>query len=146
MPNNTVAVSLIRNRTCEFDATGPPFGYARVSISTDDQDLSLQIDALEKHGVKPTFIFTDKSSAQKMTGQDYLTVWAHFPRATLMVQRLDRLGRSMPHLMTLIEDLRECGVGFRSVRDGVIDTTCAYGELNFNIFSALALFERGLIQ
>ena len=63
-----------------------------------------------------------------------------------MVWRLDRLGRSMPHLVTLIEDLRERSVGFRSVCDGVIDTTCASGELIFNIFSALAQFERRLIQ
>ena len=64
----------------------------------------------------------------------------------LLVWRLDRLGRSMRHLVTLIEDLRERGVGFRSIQDGMIDTTSASGELVLNIFSALAQFERRLIQ
>jgi len=64
---------------------------------------------------------------------------------TLIVWRLDRLGRSMRHLVTLIEDLRGRGIGFRSINDGVIDTTSASGELVFNIFSALAQFERRLI-
>ncbi len=60
--------------------------------------------------------------------------------------RLDRLGRSMRHLVTMIEDLKDRGVGFRSICDGFIDTTSASGELIFNIFSALAQFERRLIQ
>ena len=64
----------------------------------------------------------------------------------LVVWRLDRLGRSMRHLITLVEDLRSCGVGFRSLNEGAIDTTSASGELIFNIFSALAQFERRLIQ
>ena len=65
---------------------------------------------------------------------------------TLVVWRLDRLGRSMRHLVTVIGDLREQGVGFRSISDGMIDTTSASGELVFHIFSALAQFERRLIQ
>jgi len=64
----------------------------------------------------------------------------------LVVWRLDRLGRSMRHLITLVEDLRERGIGFRSLNEGAIDTTTASGELIFNIFSALAQFERRLIQ
>ncbi len=65
---------------------------------------------------------------------------------TLVVWRLDRLGRSMRHLITLVEDLRTKGIGFRSINEGAIDTTCASGGLIFNIFSALAQFERRLIQ
>jgi DNA invertase Pin-like site-specific DNA recombinase len=65
---------------------------------------------------------------------------------TLVVWRLDRLGRSMHHLVELIEVLRNRGVGFRSVSDGLIDTTSPSGELIFHIFSALAQFERRLIQ
>src|SRR6185295_17822874 len=65
---------------------------------------------------------------------------------TLVVWRLDRLGRSMHHLVELIEELRNREVGFRSVSDGFIDTTSASGELIFHIFSALAQFERRLIQ
>lgn len=64
----------------------------------------------------------------------------------LLVWRLDRLGRSMPHLVRVIETLREGGVGFRSICDGIIDTTTASGELIFNMFSALAQFEQRLIQ
>ncbi len=70
-----------------------------------------------------------------LQGGDVLVVW-----------RLDRLGRSMQHLISLVEDLRSCGVGFRSLNEGAIDTTSASGELIFNIFSALAQFERRLIQ
>jgi DNA invertase Pin-like site-specific DNA recombinase len=121
------------------------FGYARVS--TDDQDLSLQLDALQQHGIPKTAIFMDKVSGAKterpgltkclesLTSGDILVVW-----------RLDRLGRSMRHLITLVEDLRSKGIGFRSLNEGAIDTTCASGELIFNIFSALAQFERRLIQ
>ena len=64
----------------------------------------------------------------------------------LLVWRLDRLGRSMIHLVELVEQLRERGVGFRSLCDGAVDTTTASGELVFHIFSALAQFERRLIQ
>jgi len=65
---------------------------------------------------------------------------------TLVVWRLDRLGRSMRHLITLVEDLRNKGIGFGSISEGAIDTTSASGELIFNIFSALAQFERRLIR
>ena len=65
---------------------------------------------------------------------------------TLVVWRLDRLGRSMSHLINLIEQLIQQGVGFKSIQDGAIDTTTASGELMFNVFSALAQFERRLIQ
>ncbi len=124
---------------------GRILGYARVS--TDDQDLSLQIDALEKHGIAKSLIFMDKLSGARsdrpgldkcldaLQSGDVLVVW-----------RLDRLGRSMCHLISLVEDLRSRGIGFRSLNEGAIDTTSASGELIFNIFSALAQFERRLIQ
>jgi DNA invertase Pin-like site-specific DNA recombinase len=64
----------------------------------------------------------------------------------LVVWRLDRLGRSMVHLVSLIESLKELKVGFRSLCDGAIDTTTASGELVFNIFSSMAQFKRRLIQ
>jgi DNA invertase Pin-like site-specific DNA recombinase len=63
-----------------------------------------------------------------------------------MVWRLDRLGRSMAHLVTVIETVRQRQVGFRSLGDGAIDTTTASGELIFHLFSALAQFEHRLIQ
>ena len=120
-------------------------GYARVS--TDDQDLSLQIDSLVGLGVSEDLIFTDKISGAKPARPGLEKCLAQLvPGDTLLVWRLDRLGRSMPHLVQLIEELRNRGVGFRSVNDGVIDTTSASGELIFHIFSALAQFERRLIQ
>ena len=120
-------------------------GYARVS--TDDQDLSLQIDALTRHGILKPNIFMDKMSGAK-TDRPGLTRCLDMLKTgdILVVWRLDRLGRSMRHLINLVGDLRGRGVGFRSLNEGSIDTTCASGELIFNIFSALAQFERRLIQ
>lgn len=124
---------------------GRKIGYARVS--TGDQELHLQTDALLKEGCDPKFIFTDKISGakpsrpgldeclEKLSSGDVLIVW-----------RLDRLGRSMSHLVNLIESLIEKNIGFKSIQDGAIDTTTASGELMFNIFSALSQFERRLIQ
>ncbi len=120
-------------------------GYARVS--TDDQDLSLQIDALTRQGIPESAIFMDKVSGAK-TERPGLTKCLEALRSgdILVVWRLDRLGRSMRHLITLVEDLRGRGIGFCSLNEGAIDTTCASGELMFNISSALAQFERRLIQ
>jgi len=120
-------------------------GYARVS--TDDQDLALQIDSLAGLGVVRDNIFTDKVSGSKTTRPGLDACFAHLQQGdTLVVWRLDRLGRSMHHLVELIEELRNRDIGFRSVNDGFIDTTSASGELIFHIFSALAQFERRLIQ
>jgi len=120
-------------------------GYVRVS--TDDQDLSLQIDALTRIGIPKSYIFMDKLSGAK-TERPGLTKCLETLQSgdILVVWRLDRLGRSMRHLITLVEDLRSKGIGFRSLSEGAIDTTSASGELIFNIFSALAQFERRLIQ
>lgn len=124
---------------------GKIVGYARVS--TEDQELNLQRDALKHEGCTEDMIFVDKSSGSK-TQRPGLDACLNTlqPGDTLVVWRLDRLGRSMPHLVHLVEDLRTRGVGFRSICDGEIDTTTASGELVFNIFSALAQFERRLIQ
>lgn len=121
------------------------FGYARVS--TDDQDLSLQIDALTGQGIPKPAIFMDKVSGAKSERPGLTKCLQTLTRGDiLVVWRLDRLGRSMRHLITLVEDLRSKGIGFRSLNEGAIDTTSASGELIFNIFSALAQFERRLIQ
>ena len=118
-------------------------GYARVS--TSEQDLQLQLDALNETGCE--FVFRDKASGARgqRPGLD-ACVAALEPGDTLVVWRLDRLGRSMPHLVGLVEELLGRGIGFRSLQDGAIDTTTASGELMFNIFSSLAQFERRLIQ
>ena len=120
-------------------------GYARVS--TQDQDLQLQLDALEIAGCEKNKIFTDKVSGSKTDRPGLEKCLTELNEGdTLLVWRLDRLGRSMSHLIGLIEELRGRGVGFRSICDGAIDTTTASGELIFNIFSSLAQFEKRLIQ
>lgn len=120
-------------------------GYARVS--TQEQDLQLQLDALEKEDCKKEHIYTDKISGSKKERPGLDKCLAELKDGdTLLVWRLDRLGRSMSHLIGLIEELRGRGVAFRSICDGAIDTTTASGELIFNIFSSLAQFEKRLIQ
>jgi len=124
---------------------GKLIGYARVS--TNEQDVRLQLDALKKAGCREKFIFIDKASgarAKRPGLEECLKALA--PGDTLLVWRLDRLGRSMPHLVTLVEDLLKKKIAFKSICDGSIDTTTASGELVFNIFSSLAQFERKLIQ
>lgn len=124
---------------------GKLVGYARVS--TEDQDLTLQIDALRQYGVDKKYLFQDKisGSKEKRPGLDKALSCLE-DGDTLIVWRLDRLGRSMPHLIGMINDFSERGVGFKSIQDGAIDTTTASGELIFNIFSSLAQFERKLTQ
>jgi DNA invertase Pin-like site-specific DNA recombinase len=120
-------------------------GYAR--ISTNEQELNLQIDALLAAGCATELIFSDKISGIKSVRPGLDKTLAELSSGdTLVVWRLDRLGRSMSHLINLIESLLEKNIGFKSIQDGAIDTTTASGELMFNIFSALAQFERRLIQ
>lgn len=120
-------------------------GYARVS--TEGQDLAMQIDALQKYGVAKELIFIDKASGAKHQRPGLDACLKELGDGdVLLVWRLDRLGRSVRHLVTLIDQLRDRNVGFRSVCDGAIDTTTPSGELIFHVFSALAQFERRLIQ
>ena len=105
---------------------GRYIGYARVS--TTDQNLALQTKELKAAGCKS--IFTDKVSGAKSDrpGLDDCLKTLR-PGDTLVVWRLDRLGRSMQHLVSVISDLKQKGIGFRSLRDGAIDTTTASGEI-----------------
>ncbi len=118
------------------------YGYARVS--TDEQNLNLQLDALEAAGCEK--IFRDEGitgaalnrpgldeALSNLKAGDILTVW-----------KLDRLGRSLPHLIAVIDALQSKGAGFKSLSES-IDTTTAGGKLIFHIFGALAEFERSLI-
>lgn len=120
-------------------------GYARVS--KNEQNLNLQTDALEAAGCDRDVMFVDNiSGAQsKRPGLDACLEQLR-QGDVLVVWRLDRLGRSITHLITLVEELKKKGIGFRSISEGVIDTTSSSGELVFTIFSALAQFERRLIQ
>lgn len=117
-------------------------GYARVS--THDQNLALQIDALKKAGCNK--IFRDKISGSK-TERPGLKAALDFVRDgdTLLVWRLDRLGRSLKHLIETVNQLEERRIGFRSLQEA-IDTTTSGGRLIFQIFGALAEFERNLIR
>jgi len=117
-------------------------GYARVS--TGDQTLDLQTDALTSTGCDQ--IFTDMTSGAKAhrPGLDEAIKYVR-PGDTLVVWRLDRLGRSLRHLIETVNDLEARGVGFRSLTES-IDTTTPGGKLIFHIFASLAEFERALIQ
>ena len=105
---------------------GHLIGYARVS--TADQDLSLQLEALRLAGCRDTWIFRDTASGAR-TARPGLEACLRTlaPGDTLVVWRLDRLGRSMVHLVTVIEELLGRQVGFRALCDGAIDTTTASG-------------------
>jgi len=128
-----------------FTNSNKIIGYARVS--TDDQNLDLQIDALVKNGCQKNHIHFDKVSGAKSERPGLKKCLSSLQEGdTLIVWRLDRLGRSMPHLVSVVEELKERGISFRSICDGAIDTTTASGELVFNLFSSLAQFERRLIQ
>jgi DNA invertase Pin-like site-specific DNA recombinase len=117
-------------------------GYERVS--TDDQNLALQHDALQAAGCEK--IFADKMSGAK-ADRPGLKEALEFARKgdTLVVWRLDRLGRSLKDLMALVEGLEQRTIGFRSLQES-IDTTSSGGKLIFHMFGALAEFERNLIQ
>src|SRR5271156_6348815 len=117
-------------------------GYARVS--TTDQDLALQLDALAKAGCAR--IFEDKASGAK-ADRPGLAAALGFVREgdTLIVWKLDRLGRSLPHLIETVNALEARGVSFRSVTES-IDTTTPGGRVVFHIFGALGQFERDLIR
>ena len=117
-------------------------GYARVS--TIEQNLNLQTDALQRIGCSK--VFTDQVSGS-VKSRPQLDQALDFIRCgdTLVVWRLDRLGRSLRHLIELVTELQEKGIGFRSLTESMDTTTCS-GKLIFHIFGALAEFERNLIR
>jgi len=118
-------------------------GYARVS--TEEQTLDLQRDALRQAGCLD--IYEEHASGARATrpelaaalracrGGDVLVVW-----------KLDRLGRSMKHLVEIVEDLQQRGIGFQVLTGGQVDTTTPHGTFAFQLFAALAEYERALIK
>ena len=123
---------------------GYSIGYARVS--TEDQNLALQLDALKAAGCGR--IFEDKASGAKSDRPGLAEAMSHLrdhQGDVLVVWRLDRLGRSLPDLVATVEGLQRRGIGFRSLKESV-DTSGAAGKLVFHLFAALAEFERDLIR
>jgi len=119
-------------------------GYARVS--TGDQNLDLQRDALMAAGCDEGKIFTDRLSGGRDDRPGLAQALEYVREGdTLVVWRLDRLGRSLSHLIETTTGLEQRGIGFKSLQEG-IDTTTSGGKLVFHIFGALAEFERSLIR
>jgi DNA invertase Pin-like site-specific DNA recombinase len=118
-------------------------GYARVS--TAEQDLALQLDALGAADVAR--VFEDRGVSGARVERPGLTQALRYLREgdTLVVWKLDRLGRSMSHLLQTVTELEGRGVGFRSLTEA-IDTTTPTGRLVFHVFGALGQFERDLIK
>jgi DNA invertase Pin-like site-specific DNA recombinase len=129
-------------RRGEIHGPGYKIGYARVS--TLDQNLAFQQDALNEAGCDKIFI---EQMSGVVTDRPALREALDYARRgdTLIVWKLDRLARSMKQLIETIESLRLRGIGFRSLTEA-IDTTTAQGVLVFHMFSALAEFERALIR
>jgi DNA invertase Pin-like site-specific DNA recombinase len=117
-------------------------GYARVS--TDDQDTRMQSDALKRAGCEK--IFEERASGSRTDRPELGKALAHGRKGdVVVVWKLDRLGRSLPHLIDTVHDLEERKIGFRSLTDN-IDTTTASGRMFFHMMGALAQFERDLIR
>lgn len=127
---------------------GELIGYARVSKADGSQVVDLQCDALVAAGVRPDMIYEDHVTGSR----DDRPGLEHCLKAlrtgdTLIVWKLDRLGRDHRHLVNTVDDLARRGVGFRVLSGhGAIDTTNAQGKLVFGIFATLAEFERELIR
>lgn len=117
-------------------------GYARVS--THEQDLALQLDALTKEGCEK--IFQEKASGAHRDRPELKAALSYMRKGdTLVVWKIDRLARSLKQLIETIESFQERGIGFKSLQDP-IDTSSPSGKLVFHIFAALAEFERGVIR
>lgn len=124
-------------------------GYVRVSKADGSQSTDLQYDALVAAGVDPERVYEDRASGRK-DDRPELTACLKGLRDgdTLVVWKLDRLGRDLRHLVNIVHDLTRRGIGLRVLtgQGAAIDTTTASGKLIFGIFAALAEFERELIS
>lgn len=120
-------------------------GYARVS--TTQQNLNMQIDALINAGIKEKDIYVDKLSGKNTDRPELQNCLKTLRKDdTLIVYKLDRLGRSTKDLINIVNQLKKDGIGFKVLTGIDIDTTTPSGQLIFEIFSALSSYERELIK
>jgi DNA invertase Pin-like site-specific DNA recombinase len=117
-------------------------GYARVS--TEDQKLHLQHDALSTAGCRKTFNEKVSGTGTRLPGRDELLDYAR-PGDVVVVWKLDRLGRSLRDLVEIVTALNERGIGLRSLHES-IDTTTPAGKLTFHVFAALSEFEADVLR
>ena len=118
------------------------YGYAR--ISTKDQSLNMQIDALEKYGCQQ--IYSEQATGAKADRPKWLELLSQIKNGdTLVVWKLDRMGRSLHHLIKVVNELMLRNISIISLNDP-INTTTAQGKLMFNIFASLAEFKKDLIR
>lgn len=121
-------------------------GYMRVSSVDDRQSVDLQRDALIAAGVDERHLYSDKASGARDHRPGLKACLEYLKHGdTLIVWKLDRLGRSLANLLTIITDLKDRGVAFRSLTEQM-DTTTPHGELLFSLFGALAQYERALTR
>ena len=124
-------------------------GYARVSKSDGSQNLDLQQDALKAYGVEEENIYSDYASG-KLDDRPHLQACLKALRTddTLVVWKLDRLGRNLQHLISIVDELQNRNIGFKVLtgQGADIDTNTANGRLIFSIFASLAEYERELIS
>ena len=121
-------------------------GYMRVSTDGDRQIFDLQRDALLSAGVDERHLFEDRVSGSRGERTGLAKALAFIKAGDcLVVWKLDRLGRSLPHLLSTVTYLKTRGIGFRSLTEQM-DTATPQGEFLFHVFGALAQFERSLIQ
>lgn len=127
---------------------GELVGYVRVSKTDGSQVIDLQKDALLNAGVDPRMIYEDFASGKRDDRSGlYSCLKALRSGDTLLVWKLDRLGRDLRHLVNTVDDLSRRSIGFRVLSGQTpIDTSCAQGKLMFGIFASLAEFERELIR
>jgi DNA invertase Pin-like site-specific DNA recombinase len=121
-------------------------GYARISKADGSQALDLQRDALIEAAVKPDHIYEDQASGKRDDRPGLAACLKALREGdVLVVWKLDRLGRSLPHLLAIMAELKARGIAFRSLTEQM-DTTTPQGELLFSLFGALAQYERALAR
>lgn len=121
-------------------------GYMRVSSENERQVLDLQYDALINEGVDPRHIFQDKASGARDNREGLQKALDYLKEGDcLIVWKLDRLGRSLSNLISIVEEFKDKGIGFKSITEQM-DTTTPHGEFLFSVFGALAQYERALTR